>query len=185
MPWSTNVAHWAVNGINVEIPSTYACMHQNLTWLDKTHAFTMCEDFKAQGCLTFLQNIWDHPHLHQCSSCSLMVIIRHSHQWNICQNSNWNVMEHLPWSPSPIPWSINVAHWALNGANVEIPSTYACMHQNLTWLDKTCAFTVWEGFKAQGCMACPQNLWDHPRLHQHSSCSLMVIIHHSHQRNLC
>ena len=49
------------------------------------------------------------------------------------------------------------------------------MHRNLTWLDKTCDFTVWEGFKAQGCMSCTHNVWDHPHFHQCSSCSLFVI----------
>ena len=56
---------------------------------------------------------------------------------------------------------------------------------NLTWLDKTHAFIVWEGFKSQGCMLCPHSIWDCPHFHQRSSCSLTVIIHHSHQGNLC
>ena len=60
---------------------------------------------------------------------------------------SWNVMKHLPTSPSQISLSTNVAHWAGKGDNIEIPSTCACMHWNLTWLDKTHAFTVWEGFK--------------------------------------
>ena len=99
---------------------------------------------------------------------------------------SWNVMERLPiTSPSPMPLSTDVARWAVKGSNVEIPSTCAYMSQNLTWLGKTHAFMVWEGFKAQGCMSCPHNLWDHPRFHQSSSCSLIVIIHHSHQWNLC
>ena len=99
---------------------------------------------------------------------------------------SWNVMEHLPTIPSPIPLSTNVARWVVNGANVEIPSTCDCMHQNLTWLDKTHAFTLWEGFKAREYMSCPHNLWlVHPRFHQCSSWSLIVIIHHSHLWNRC
>ena len=98
---------------------------------------------------------------------------------------SWNVMECLPTSSSPMPWSIDVGRWAVNGEIVEIPSTCSCMHQNLTWLDKTHAFMLWEGFKAQGCISCPHNLWDRPHFHQRSSCSLIVISRHSHQRNLC
>jgi len=98
----------------------------------------------------------------------------------------WNVMGPLPFKiPSPMPLSINVARWVVKGANVEIPSTWSCLCHNLTRLDKTYAFMVCEGFKAQGYMLCPHNIWDHPRFHQHSSCSLIVIIHHSHQCNLC
>ena len=97
----------------------------------------------------------------------------------------WNVMECLPTSPSLMPWSADVTRWAVNQANVEISSNCACMHQNLTWLDKTPTFIMWEGFKAQGYLTYPQNIWDHPRLLQCSSCSLMVIIRHSHQQNLC
>ena len=98
---------------------------------------------------------------------------------------SWNVMECLPTSPSPMPLSTDVAHWVVNGANIEIPSTCACMRRNFTWLDKTRAFMVCEGFKAQGCMLYPHNLWDRPRFHQRSSCSLIVMIHHSNQHNLC
>ena len=160
-------------------------MRRNLTWLDKTHAFTVWEVFKAQVCMSCLNNIYHRPHFCQCSSCSLIVIIFHSHQGNRCRNS-WNVMEHLPITrPSPMPLSTDVACWAAIGANVQSPSTCACMCRNLTWLDKTHAFTVWEGFKAQGCMLCPHNLWDPPHFHQRSSCSLIVIIHHSHQWNIC
>ena len=153
-----------MNGANIAIPSTWACMCQNLTWLGKTHAFMVWEGFKAQVCMSCLHNIYDRPRFHQRSSCSLIFIILHS---------------------PPMPLSTDIAHWVVNGANVQIPLTCACMHQNLTWLDKTCAFTVWEGFKAQGCMLCPHNHWDCPRFHQLSSCSLIVIIHHSHQGNLC
>ena len=98
---------------------------------------------------------------------------------------SWNVMERLPTCPSPMSWSTNVAHWAVNGANVELPLTCSCMCWILTWLDKTHAFMVWDGFKAQGCMSCLHTLWDRPHFHQHSSCSLNVIIRHSHQQNLC
>ena len=133
---------------------------KNLTWLDKTHAFTVWEGFKAQGCMSCLHNLWDHPHFHKCSSWSLIVIILHS---------------------SPMPLSSYIARSVVNGANVQIPSTCACMHLNLAWLDKTHAFTAWEGFKAQGCMSCPHILWDCPHFHQRSSCSLIVIIRHSRQ----
>ena len=146
IPLSTNIARWAVNGANVEITSTCAYMCQNLTWLDKTHAFTVWEGFKAQGCMSCPHNLWDHPCLHQCSSWSLIVIICHSHQQNLCLNSF--VMEHLPTSPSPMPLSTDVTRWAMNRSNIEIPSTCAYMHRNVTLLDKTCAFTVWEGLKA-------------------------------------
>ena len=71
--------------------------------------------------------------------------------------------------------SIDAACWAVNGANVAIPSTWACMCQNLTWLDKTHAFMVWEGFKAQGCMSCLHNVWDRPCFHQHSLCNNIVL----------
>ena len=147
IPWSTDVACWAVNGANVEIPSTFACMLQYLTWLDKTHAFMVWDVFKAQGCMSCLHNLWDHPRFHQRSSCSLIVIFCHSHQRNICRNSleiSLNVFQLT--SPSPMPLSTDVTRWIVNGANVEIPSTCACMCQNLTWLDKTHAFMVWEGF---------------------------------------
>ena len=87
--------------------------------------------------------------------------------------------------PSPMPLSSDVAHWAVKGANIEIPWTCACMSRNLIWLDKTHAFTMWEGFKAQGCLTCSKNIWDRPCFHQRSSCSLVVIILHSHQQNLC
>ena len=65
-----------------------------------------------------------------------------------------------------MPLSIDVTPSAMKGANVEIPSTCSCMHQNLTWLDKTLAFMVWEGFKAQGYMLFPHNISDRPRFHQ-------------------
>ena len=97
----------------------------------------------------------------------------------------WNEMEHLPRIPSPIPWSIDTTRWAVNRDNVEIPSNCASMLQNLTWLGKTHALMVWEGFNAQGFMSCPLNIWDRPRLHQLSWCNLIVIIHHSHLWNLC
>ena len=83
----TNVTHWVVNGANVEIPSTCAYMCRNLTWSDKKDAFTVWEDFKAQGYMSCPHNIWDHPHFHQRSSCSLIVIIPYSHQRKICPNS--------------------------------------------------------------------------------------------------
>ena len=79
---------------NTEIPSNCSYMHRNLTWLDKTHAFTVWEGFKAQGFLTCLHMLWDHPCLHQRSSCSIIVIIHHSHLWNLCRNSlemSWNI----------------------------------------------------------------------------------------------
>jgi hypothetical protein len=183
---SIDVAHWAVNGENVEIPLDFAYVRRNLTWLDKTHAFTMWEGFKVQGFMSCLHNVWDHPHFHQRSSCSLIVIFCHSHQWNLCRNSlemSRNIFQLT--IPSPMPLSTDSARWAMNGANVEIPSTWACMCRNLTWLDKTHAFTVWEGFKAQVCMSFLHNICDHPRFHQRSSCSLIVIIHHPNQWNLC
>ena len=131
-------------------------------------------------------NLWDRTCFNKLSSCSLTIIILHSHQWNISRNSlemSWKVFQLT--SPSPIPLSIDVTRWAVNGANVEIPSTCAYMCQNLTWLDKTHASMAWEGFKDQGCMLCPHNRWDRPRFHQCSSCSLIVIICHSHQLNHC
>ena len=101
-------------------------------------------------------------------------------------NLSWNVMECHPFKiPSPMPLSIDIARWVVNVANVEIPSTCAYMHQNLTWLDKTHAFMVWDGFKAQGCTSSMHNVWYRPHFHQRSSCSFTVIIHHSHQRNIC
>ena len=186
MPLSIDIARWAVNGDNIDIPSTWACMHQNLTWLEKTHAFIMWEGFKAQGCMLFPHNLWDHPRFHQRSSCNLIVIICHSHQRNCCWNSlelSWNAFQLT--SLSPIPLSTDVRRWVVNGANLEIPSTCAYMRQNLTWLDKAHAFTVWEGFKTQGYMVCLHNIWDHPHLHQWSWCNLIVIICHSHIWNLC
>ena len=182
MPLYTDVARWVVNGANIAIPSTWGYMCRNLTWLDKTHAFMVWEGFKAQVCMSCLHNICDCPCFHQCSSCSIIVIIRHSHQLNLCRKSlemSWNVI-HLK-IPPPMPLSTDLACWLLNGANAQIPSICACMRQNLTWLDKTHAFMVWEGFKAQGCMSYQHNIWDHPRFHQRSSCNLIVIIHHSHQ----
>ena len=131
-------------------------------------------------------NIWDHPHFHQRSSWSLIVTIQHSHQQNLCRKyleMAWNIFQLT--SPPPIPLSTNVARWGVNGANIEIPSTCSYMCWNLTWLNKTHAFMVWDGFKAQGCMWCMHNLWDHPCFHQCSSCNLIVIICHSHQRNRC
>ena len=99
---------------------------------------------------------------------------------------SWNVMERIPiTSPSWMSLSTNVECWVVKGANFEIPSTCACVHRNLTWWDKTHAFMVWEGFKAQGCMSFPHNLLDRPHFHQCWSCSLIVIIRHSHQGNLC
>ena len=129
-------------------------------------------------------NLQDHPHFHECSSCNLIVIVRHSHQQNLCRNSIEIFMECLPISPSLMPLSTDVAHWVVKGANVEIPSTCACMCQNLTWIDKTHAFMVWDGFKVEGCMSFMHNVWYRPYFHQHSSCNLTVIIHHSHQWNL-
>ena len=65
----------------------------------------------------------------------------------------WNFMECPPiTSPSPMPLCTYVARWAMKGVNVWIASTCACMHWNLTWLDKTHSFTVWEGFNV-GCGA--------------------------------
>ena len=135
MPWSIDVTRWAVNGANVEIPSNCSCMHQNLTWLDKAQAFTVWEGFKAQGCLMCPYNLWDRLCLHQCSSCSLIVIIFPFPSMESLSKLSWNVMEHLPTFPSPMSWSTDVARWAVNGANVEIPSNCARMRQNLTWLD--------------------------------------------------
>ena len=97
----------------------------------------------------------------------------------------WNVMERLPKSTSPMPWSTDTARWVVNGANVEIPSTSTCMHRNLTWIDKTHALMVWDGFKAQGCMSSMHNVWYCPHFHQLSSCNLIVIIRYSHQWKLC
>ena len=85
--------------------------------------------------------------VHHC----LIVVIRHSHQRNVCQNSlemSWNTFQLT--NPSPLPLATDVTRWVVNGANVEIPSTCAYMHRNLTLLDKRHAFTVWEGFKSQG-----------------------------------
>ena len=93
---------------------------------------------------------------------------------------SWNVMECLPTIPSPMSLYTDIARWVVNGANVEIPSTCSYMHWNLTWLDKTHAFMVLEGFEAQGCMSCLHNICDHPCFHQHSWCSLIVIICQSH-----
>ena len=169
MPLSTDVAGWVVNGANAKIPSTCAYMCWNFTWLDKTHAFMAWEGFKAQGCMSCPHNLWYRPRFHQRSSCSLIVIICHSHQWNHCRNSlemSWNIIQLT--SPSPMPLSIDAARWVVNGANVEITSTCAYMCQNFTWLDKTHAFTVWEGFKAHRCMPCLHNLWDRPHFDQRS-----------------
>ena len=96
---------------------------------------------------------------------------------------SWNIFQLTV--PSPMPLSTDDRCWAVNGANVEIPSTWAWNCQNLTWLDKSHAFTVWEGLMAQGCMLCPHNVWDHPHFHKHSSCSVTVIFWHFHQWNLC
>ena len=83
-------------------------------------------------------------------------------------------------SKNPITNAMIHRHRTLNSewGNVEIPSNCACIHQNLTWLDRAHAFMVWDGFKAQGCLTCPHNIWDCPSLHQSSSCSLIVIIRH-------
>jgi hypothetical protein len=132
MPLSTDVAHWVVNGTNIQIPSTCAYMSWNLTWLDKTHAFMVWEGFKAQECMSCLHNLWYRPCFHQCSSCSLIVIIHHSHQHNRSQNSlemSWNAFQLT--SPSPIPLSTDVTRWVVNGANVEIPST--CSYMSWIW----------------------------------------------------
>ena len=174
-----------MNGANVEIPSTWACMCQNLTWLDKTHAFMVWEGFKAQVCMSCLHNI-----LWSSTFSSTFIMQSHYHHFPFPSTESlsklsWNVMERLPTIPSPMPLPTDVARWAVNGANVEIPLTCANMRWNLTWLDKTHAFTLWEGFKAQGCMSCPHNVWDHPHFHQRSSCNLIVIFCHSHQRNIC
>ena len=68
---------------------------------------------------------------------------------------SWNIMERFPTIPSPMPLCTDITHWAVNGKNVEIPSTWACVHRNLAWLDKTHAFTLWEGFKAKDtCHSC-------------------------------
>ena len=96
MPLSTDVTRWVVNGANIEISSTCACMRRNLAWLDTTHTFMVWDGFKDQGCMSFTCNVWYHPHFHQRSSCNLFVIIRHSHQQNICWNSlemSWNVFQ--------------------------------------------------------------------------------------------
>ena len=91
----------------------------------------------------------------------------------------------IPTSPSPMPLSTGIARWGVNGANIEITSICAYMRRNLTWLDKTHAFTVWEGCKDRGYMSCLHNLWDRPCFHQGSSCSVIVIINHSQQWNRC
>ena len=75
---------------------------------------------------------------------------------------SWNIMERLPKSLSPMPLSTDVARWVVKGDNIEITSTCFHMGRILTWLDKTHAFTVWEGFEAKGCMSCPHNFWDRP-----------------------
>ena len=132
MPLSTDVARWAVKGANVEIPSTCACMCQNLTWLDKTHAFTVWEGFKAQGCMSCPHNLWDCPCFHQCSSLSHC---RHSPfpSTEFLSKLSWNVMERLPINE---PITIAIIHWrrmlSSEWGNVEIPSTCAYMRWNLT-----------------------------------------------------
>ena len=88
---------------------------------------------------------------------------------------SWNIMECLSTSPLLMPLSTDVARWAVKGANFEIPSTCAYMCQNLTWLDKTHAFVVWEGFKAKWCMSFLHNVWDRPRFHHHSWCNNVVL----------
>ena len=96
MTLSIDVARWAVKGANVEIPSNCVCMHQNFTWLDKTHSFMLWEGFKAQGCMSCPHNHWDCPRFHQLSSCSLIVIICNSHQENLCRNypeMSWKVFQ--------------------------------------------------------------------------------------------
>ena len=118
--------------------------------------------------------------IHHAVSLSSFIIPKYEYLSKL----SWNIMEHLPTSPSPMPWSTDAAHWALNGANVVITSNCACMHRNLTWLDKTHAFMVWDGFKAQGCMSFMHNVWYRPHFHQCSSCSFFVIFFHSHQRNI-
>ena len=115
------------------------------------------------------------PHCHHLSFPSMKSLLKHS----------WNVMENLPTSPSLMSLSTDIASWVVKGANIKITSTYSYMHRNLTWLDKTRTFTLWEGFKDQGCMSCPYNVWDHPHFHKRSSCSLIIIILHSHHWNLC
>jgi len=92
---------------------------------------------------------------------------------------SWNVTERLPTCPSPMA-SIESTRWAVNGANVEMSSNCSYMRRNLIWLDQVHALNVWEGFKTQGYLKSPHNLWDR----QHSSCNLIVIIPHSHLWNL-
>ena len=59
----------------------------------RTHTLMVCKGFKTQGSLPSPHNIQDRPSLHQRSSCSLIVIVCHSHLFNICRNSlemSWN-----------------------------------------------------------------------------------------------
>ena len=164
MPLSTDVTSWAVKGANFEIPSTSACMRQNLTWLDKTHAFMVWDGFKAQGYMLCSHNLWDCPRFHQRSSCSLIVI-------HINRIFVETLLKCLPITiPSPMTLSTDVARWAVKGANVEIPSTCSCMHRNLTWLDKTLGFTVFEGFKSQGYMLCS---------HKFEIIHIFINVHHA------
>ena len=150
-----------------------------------TGAFTVWEGFKYQGCMSCSHNVWYHPYFHQHSSLS------HCHHSPFpsmeCLSKLFrNVMEHLPIKKSTTNAIIHRCctlsgewgqHW--NFFN-------SCLYASKFYMvHKTHAFTVWEGFKAQGCMSCPHNLWDHPCFHQRSSCSLIIIIHHSHEGNLC
>ena len=135
------------------------------------------EGIKAQGCMSCPHNVWDHPYFHQQLSCSVIIVIHHSHQWNICRISleiSWNVIRLK--IPPPMPLSTDVARWVVNGANVEIPSTCASMRQNLTWLDKTHACMVWDGFKAQVCTLFTHNVWYLP----HFSSTFIMQFHWNH-----
>ena len=63
------------------------------SWNIFQQAFMLWEGFKAQGCISCLHNVWHHQYFHQHSSCSVIVIILHSHQWS---KLSWNVMERHP-----------------------------------------------------------------------------------------
>ena len=39
--------------------------------------------------------------------------------------------------------------WPVDGANIEICSNFFCIHQNLTWIDFSHTFMIWEGLWTQ------------------------------------
>ena len=130
-----------------------------------------------------LHNIWDHPCLHQRSSCSLIVIIRHSHIWKFVETL---LKFHGMSFNMPITHVIHRHHTVSSEWgqcwNFFKFVLYALKFEMVRI--GTCLDGMWGLQDSRLCDVLAYKIWDLTRLHQCSSCTLIFIILHSHIWNL-